>query len=156
MKYILIIFSLFSNCLFASGVGSILRPGMSQENIEKAIEHFKIKIPSNVKKIYLNLDLNERGMTYLKSFMGYYTVAIGPSAFSSWAILGSTIAHEVEVHCNQSLSLYAVFNYVGFDKIIKSAEYDAYSYEIDNAYRFGLKDSEIEEIEKVRDYYYGI
>ena len=65
----------FSKNLFASDINTKIRPEMSQENIEKAIEHFKIKIPRNVKKIYLNLDLDERGMTYLKSFMGYYTVA---------------------------------------------------------------------------------
>lgn len=72
-------------------------------------------------------------------------VILGPSAFSSWAVLGSTLAHELEVHCRQNLLLVSVRETLGFEGKL-AAEREAYQYELDGARRFGLSEVELQRI----------
>ncbi len=77
-------------------------PALSQSSIEKAVEMYNIQLPEAVKMPLLDLALSDRGMTVRKGAMSPPKVTIGPDAFASWGLLGSTIAHEVEVHCRQN------------------------------------------------------
>jgi hypothetical protein len=80
-------------------------------------------------------------------------VFVGPTAFSSWGMLGSTLAHEVEVHCRQNFPLIVLKDQLGLDGTVE-AEREAYEYEIQNAGRFGLDHRDQNLIAATVEYYY--
>ncbi len=130
-----------------------LKPSVSQKSIDEAIKRFNIVIPSNTNYPTLDKTLEDRGLTTLNCRFCKLEVTIGPAAFSSWAMLGSTLAHELEVHCKQNFSLIRikdVFGYRGSDM----AEREAYLYEIANAKRFGSSADELTSIADTMNYYY--
>lgn len=71
----------------------------------------------------------------------------GMNGSDGW--LGSTLAHEIEMHL--------ALNHLGdATRLVKwGNEVTAYQYEIDNADRFGLTASELSEVTRRRDYYQG-
>ena len=77
----------------------------------------------------------------------------GPVAFESWALLGSTLAHEIEIHCEQSFLLIRLMDTVGFSGTL-SAEREAYMHEISNRERFNLSEYEIANIRNTMNYFY--
>jgi hypothetical protein len=77
-------------------------PQISQESINKAILAFHIDVPAYVNQPILDHTLEDRGITTGAVLGRMREVKIGPAAFSSWAVLGSTLAHEIEVHAKQS------------------------------------------------------
>ena len=79
----------------------------------------------------------------MKGTVGDSTVTIGPAAFTSWAVLGSTLAHELEVHGKQHLAPVLFASVFGFgDEVSSFYEREAYDYEVRNSKRFGLTTSE--------------
>src|SRR5690606_25474533 len=78
---------------------------------------------------------------------------IGPSAFASWALLGSTLAHEIEVHCHQNFTLIRLFDIAGWEGT-ENAEREAYAHELAHADRFGLTSDDRYSIAQTLQYYY--
>ena len=128
-------------------------PPMTQESIDKALRLFKITVPPQINPPTLDLALADRGVTVLDGLQSTMKVQIGPGAFSSWSILGSTLAHELEVHCEQNFALIRFMDSLGLDGT-RWAERQAYQHEIDHAKRFGLSEDEIFGITETMNFYY--
>ncbi len=121
------------------------RPPQTEAALRDALDEYAIAIPSGVDFPRVDDTLSDRGMTSWTPFAGNTEVLVGPSAFSSWALLGSTLAHELEIHCHQSLLLISFQESLGF--AAKSvAEHQAYVYELEQAGRFGLSAQEVDRI----------
>ncbi|MCX6123456.1 MAG: hypothetical protein NTV34_01700 [Proteobacteria bacterium] len=137
-----------------STLGSIYdAPLQSQKSIDEAIELYKIRIPKDVNGPRFDSSLSDRGLTFRRGAFAKINVTIGPEAFSSWAMLGSTIAHEVEVHCRQNFLAIHLMDLAGIDGT-GDAEREAYAYELRNAMRFGLTPYDRDLIESTAQYYY--
>ena len=118
-----------------------------------AISAYSIKIPEHIQYVKFNKDLMDRGMIIGDWSNKNAKIYIGQPAFSSWAILGSTIAHEAEVHGSQSFLAIGLLDLI-FNRGIISAETVAYNYEISNSKRFGLSKKEIAEIEHTKNHHF--
>jgi hypothetical protein len=129
------------------------RPSVTRESALRAIEAFNIQVPKNVTGPFIKSDMNDRGMTVRSSAFSPASVYVGPEAFTSWALLGSTLAHEIEVHCRQNFLSIHFQSLAGIDSV-GEAEREAYAYEIANANRFGLSDYERNLIQSTSAYYY--
>jgi hypothetical protein len=154
-------------------------PPQTQASIQTALQMFSIHVPASVEGPYFDAQLDDRGLTTGGLILPQKRVTIGPAAFTSWAVLGSTLAHEIEVHVEQSFlkvvlqdqvtqmyydgrrtlgrwvpelapSAQELFENDGTWK----AERDAYMYELSNARRFGLSKAEVASIWRVMDYFY--
>src|SRR4051812_6652310 len=68
--------------------------------ILRSMREFAIELPRQV-TISFDSSLNERGRTQWRLTDSAISVLIGSAAFESRGLLGSTIAHEIEVHCHQ-------------------------------------------------------
>lgn len=128
-------------------------PSPSQSDINEALEAFDIQIPENVKGPFFSSKLEDRGLTIRKGVMSDAVVYVGAEAFSSWALLGSTLAHEIEVHCRQNFLAIHFQNISGFDGT-GYAEREAYGYELAHAERFGLTVYERDLISSTMMYFY--
>ncbi len=156
-------------------------PEPSQQDIDLAMALYSIRLPRGLQSPAFDPALEDRGLTTGSSLLGPQHVTIGPAAFSSWPLLGSTLAHEVEVHGQQNFfrivledeffgalttwsasgrALAGSFADAGQGRSLCSAcgtlgaEREAYQYEIQNAQRFGLSELEIRLIRQVMDTYY--
>ncbi len=129
------------------------QPVASQESIDLAMALYQISRPSDAIAPVFNPELKDRGLTVKSSWFGKTKVFIGPSAFVSWAMLGSTLAHEVEIHCRQNFPLIYLKDQLGLDGT-SDAEREAYRHEILNASRFGLNGRDTGLIAATVDYYY--
>ncbi|RZA25825.1 MAG: hypothetical protein EOP10_05645 [Proteobacteria bacterium] len=129
------------------------KPPMTQESIDIAMEMFNISIPKNATSPKLDMKLEDRGLTTLNGFGKKLEVTIGPAAFTSWAVLGSTLAHEVEIHCNQNFSLIRMKDMLGLEGT-NGAEREAYMHELSNSDRFKLKEADQASIRETMEYYY--
>ena len=118
-----------------------------------AIEMFGIEIPPSALHPEFDAQLEDRGLTTRATFMDRAKVTIGPAAFSSWGLLGSTLAHELEVHCNQSFAVIWLLDLMRMDGVAV-AEREAYQYEIAGANRFSLDASDVQLISETVEYYY--
>lgn len=130
-------------------------PILGQAAIDQAMAMFQLRLPRNAEWPLFDGELSDRGLTVKSSWLEKSRVSIGPSAFSSWAMLGSTLAHEIEVHCQQNFPLIFLGDKLGF-KGSFYAEREAYEYEIRNAARFGLSEHDKNLIAATMDYYYPI
>lgn len=154
-------------------------PPQNQESIETALTLFSIQVPNTVEGPSYDSELSDRGLTTGGLVLPQKSVTVGPSAFTSWAVLGSTLAHELEVHVPQSFFVVVAQDHLSqwtFEarriagKIFPSfapsakdlfendgtwkAERDAYMHEIKNAKRFGLSEDELASIWRVMNYFY--
>lgn len=130
-------------------------PPMVQESLYRAIAMYNIRIPHGVSFPSFDPELTDRGLTSLNPWTKKFSVKIGPAAFQSWALLGSTLAHEFEVHCRQSFLWIHMQDLAGLSGT-DNAEREAYAYEINSAKRFGLTVAEVSMIQETVDYYYPI
>lgn len=128
-------------------------PEINQESIDIAMEVFNIEIPKNSRHPFFDTNLFDRGITISTPKDDKLTVKIGPSAFSSWGLLGSTLAHELEVHCNQNFFLIVLFDKLGLGGT-ENAEREAYDHELRYARHFHLNQFEVTSIVQTRDYFY--
>jgi hypothetical protein len=128
-------------------------PSISQHSVDLAVVIYGIEIPTNADHPALDVNLGDRGLTVRGAWLERSMVKIGPSAFSSWGLLGSTIAHEVEVHCRQSFLVIHLMDVFGFDGT-GAAERQAYRFELANSKRFGLEPEDRELIVDTVDFFY--
>ena len=128
-------------------------PEVSQESIDLALVLYGIEVPGNAEHPELDMELKDRGLTTRGAFMEKAKVTIGPAAFTSWGLLGSTLAHEIEVHCQQNFLAIYVMDLVGLDGT-GAAERQAYAHELRNARRFGLDVADAEMIADTMEFYY--
>lgn len=131
------------------------KPPMTQESIDIAIEMFDIVIPKNAAAPTLDMKLEDRGLTTLNGWGKKLEVTVGPAAFTSWAVLGSTLAHELEVHCNQNFALIRMKDMLGLEGT-NGAEREAYMHELSNSERFHLREADQQSIRATMDYYYPV
>ncbi len=132
----------------------VFRPKPGQASIDRAIAMFGIEVPAVAHYPQFDATIEDRGRTIRSVSDKKANVIIGSAAFESWAILGSTLAHELEVHCQQSFLMIQILDMVGLQGT-HIAERQAYNYEIDNAKRFGLRDYEVSNINETKYYYYS-
>ena len=151
------------------------KPNQPNKDIDLAIALFSIDISENTNYPIYNPNLPYRGLTTGDAFFPEKQVIIGDMAFTSWGILGSTLAHEIEIHCNQSFLnieflnfLYLVIKYpedfilkiypklniplydnLGYGSYL--AEKEAYMYEINSMNRFNLSQKEVIAIKNTLD-----
>ena len=154
-------------------------PVPGNESIQIALALYGVEVPPNVEGPNYDENLEDRGLTTGEVMGSQKTVSIGPAAFLSWGILGSTLAHEIEVHVKQSFLKIVLKDQLG-DWNLESrsvlgkylpvaaptvsemlgnggtwgAEREAYLYELRNARRFGLSQEEKASIKAVMDHYY--
>jgi hypothetical protein len=128
-------------------------PEVSQASIDLALAMFGIDVPSTAQRPRLDPELRDRGLTVRAAFMDKAEVTVGPAAFASWGLLGSTLAHELEVHCRQNFLFISVMDGFGLDGT-GEAERQAYIHELRNAKRFGLAGGDAELIADTMEYYY--
>lgn len=128
-------------------------PPLTQESIDLALVMFGIDVPNTADHPRLDLELHDRGLTARAAFMAKTQVTVGPAAFTSWGLLGATLAHELEVHCHQNFLLIAVLDALGLDGT-GQAERQAYIHELRNAKRFGLDRVDADLIADTMEYYY--
>ena len=127
-------------------------PMPAQTSIDIAMKRYNIKAPKGITGPFLNPLLADRGLTTFR-ISGPTMVEIGPAAFSSWSLLGSTLAHEIEVHAGRTLMGIRVEMVLGLTSEA-DLEREAYLYEINNANRFGLSKEEISSIKyTMRNYF---
>lgn len=136
------------------GIAPDGKPPVTQESIDLAMDLYAIQKPSICDRPYLDPHEENRGLTTQYEHGGQRIVTIGPSAFTSWGVLGSTLAHEFEIHCNQSFFLVGIKNALGL-RGTDNAERDAYFHEVDNANRFGLTMGEVNSIVETVNFYYS-
>jgi len=155
-------------------------PAQDQESVEIAKVLFSIEAPATVDGPYYDASLGDRGLTTGGLILPQKKVTVGAAAFSSWAVLGSTLAHEIEVHVEQSFFAVVARDHLSrwqveaprrrlsrvFPAVAPTAaelfehdgtwkaERDAYMHEIRNAKRFGLSQDEVASIWRVMDYFY--
>jgi hypothetical protein len=120
-------------------------PTLSEASIDEAVKRFSIKIPKHIKRPLIDHLLVDRGRTSWNFFGGAILVKLGPPAFTSWGLLGATLAHELEIHCQQNLMAISFKNALGIDAV-SAAELEAYNHELSNAERFGLSSEETQRI----------
>lgn len=155
------------------------RPSHSQESIDLAMTLYSIDAPRYVMGPRYDAWLDDRGLTTGGTLSRAKTVSIGPAAFTSWGILGSTLGHEIEIHARQSF-----LQVILLDKVTKArfalqrslaarfpslrptsrdsfenegtwrAEREAYEYELRSARRFQLTPAETRAIVQIMDFYY--
>ena len=128
-------------------------PEFSAESIQVAMTAFDIRLarPGSIPRIDSNF--SERGLTIHRGGISAPKVFLGRSAFESWGTLGSTIAHEVEVHCIQSPLKILFLDFIGLEGTA-AAERVAYNHELSGAVRFGLSDFEKSSILSTMNFYY--
>jgi hypothetical protein len=130
-------------------------PEISNQSIQVALFVYDIKIPSICNYPILIKD-SVPGIRATTTIHGFKVrdVLVYPAAFDSWNLLGSTLAHELEVHCKQSViehSIFALFR--GEEYSIARFEVEAYQHEIDNAERFKSSLEHIHECKAFKDVY---
>ena len=126
---------------------------MGSESVDVAMAMYGIKILPHVGTPEFDANLEDRGVTIMNGWGQKLVVKVGPAAFESWALLGSTLAHEIEIHCEQSFLLIRLMDTVGFSGTL-SAEREAYMHEISNRERFNLSEYEIANIRNTMNYFY--
>lgn len=93
--------------------------------------------------------MRERDGATIVDADGSVRVLIGDPAFSSVAWLGSTIAHEVEIHVNRQL-FKDVYYPASDEQGQLIQEVEAYDHEIRNRDRFGLSHDELDSVRRRR------
>lgn len=146
---------------------SLPNPSISYKSIREAISLYSIDVRGT--DISFNPTLSDRAIIDLGTTP--YKVEVGPLAFRSWGVLGSTLAHETEIHARQSIIWGLFANYISAvvnwirgislpehlslvgDTIL---EREAYLFEIHSGERFGLSQDEISATQDLVDYFYPV
>ena len=128
-------------------------PAANQASVDLAMAINGIELPAGAAAPTFDPNLRDRGLTTRGAFMEQAKVTVGPAAFTSWGLLGSTLAHEIEVHCQQNFLAIYVMDAIGMDGT-GEAERQAYIHELRNAKRFGLVTEDAELIADTMEYYY--
>ena len=119
------------------------KPLPGNEAIYEAIKRYLIEVPTDAIIVY-NSERTERAITIppLGDNGGVFVI-LGPGAFTSWALLGSTLGHELEVHARQNISYAQDRTERDLPGGLFLIEVEAYLYEIKNKERFGTTEDEL-------------
>ena len=128
---------------------------LREDALTFALTTYAIQVPPSVQHIAYDDTLTDRGVLTAERFGIKRTIAIGRPAYLSWAVLGSSLAHESEVHGTQSLFAIWLSDQLGLDGT-SVAEKHAYFHEIFHHARFGLTASEVASIQHTFDFFYGL
>lgn len=128
-------------------------PTLNVDSLEVAMAMFGIENPTNVLPLKVDETMYDRGLTSSVSFSNVTEVTIGYAAFENWSILGSTLAHEVEIHSQQNFFLIWAMDTLGLHGTLH-AERVAYNHELNDAERFGLNSEDKTMIAETMNYYY--
>ena len=128
-------------------------PAYNNQSINVALAMYGIEIPEGAEDPVFDPKLMDRGLTIKRAWHKSAEVKIGPAAFTSWALLGSTLAHELEVHCRQNFFVISLLDRLGLDGT-SVAERQAYKHELIMADRFGLSKDDRTFIADTVNYYY--
>lgn len=152
-------------------------PIAGQEAIDLAMTMYTIDRADGIRPPVFDPRLEDRGLAVSALLTPIRKIQIGTEGFSSWGILGSTLAHEIEVHGRQSFAgilfldvmtrlakpLTATIAFARGTETNRgaseglgtwAAERAAYTHEIKSAARFGLTADEVHAIRSVRDFFY--
>ena len=129
------------------------RPAISQKSIDLAMLRFNIQLPHDSSAPMFDAQVADRGLTSRTSWYSQAHIRIGPAAFDSWALLGSTLAHEVEVHARQNFWVIGMLDAMGLDGT-GMAERQAYAHELTHADRFQLSQWDRSRIDYTMNHYY--
>jgi len=119
-----------------------------QKAIDESIKLYSIDT-NGIKSITYDPSLSDNGVASSDG-----SVRIGRAAFAAGATvgwLGSTIAHEGEIHIKEQANKGLWW---GDEQGTAIQEVQAYDHEINNAKRFGLSDTEVSELKSERKDYY--
>ena len=130
-------------------------PQITQEAINTALVMYDINVPATANFPMFDPELSDRGMTTMRGLGRKLDVTVGPSALASWPLLGSTLAHELEVHCRQNFTMIRMRDLAGFDGT-GAAEREAYLHEVKNAARFGLSADDQQQIRYTMNFFYPV
>jgi hypothetical protein len=128
-------------------------PEISQENIDIAMTLYSIDVGPNTELPIFDSKLEDRGLTSRGALSARSAVTVGPAAFSTWAILGSTLAHEIEIHGRQNFLIISIMDMFRLDGT-GMAERQAYSHELAGSARFGMDSADENMIRETMEYYY--
>lgn len=128
-------------------------PEQNQESIDAALAMFHITVPGHVEHPRFDPLIEDRGLTTMRGFGKKLEVTVGPGAFASWALLGSTLAHEIEIHCQQNFTMIRLLDMLGL-KGTDTAEREAYAHELAGSRRFNLSPEDQESIHQTMEFYY--
>lgn len=129
-------------------------PEDRQKAIDQALEIFSIRVNPQT-TVYPTYDpqLLDRGLTSQHGYLQRKRVTVGPAAYESWAVLASTLAHEIEVHCEQDFLSIRLLDMVGLNGT-ERAERFAYEHELAARERFGLVEGEVAMIHQIMEQVY--
>jgi len=128
-------------------------PAKSQASIELALIAYGFDLAQSGTYPSMDMNLTDRGLTEKMGYEQSKKVKIGPSAFDTWALLGSTMSHELEIHCQQNFVFISIADALGLDGT-DLAEREAYEWELKQGQRFGLLAEEKALIRATVDSYY--
>lgn len=134
---------------------STTEPSITQDSIDQAVLRFGIRLDHNAAHPRFDGALVDRGITSRTSWHSKAEIRIGPAAFDSWALLGSTLAHEVEVHARQNFWIIGMLDAMGLDGT-GMAERQAYAHELNHADRFQLSDADRNRIQYTMNHFYPL
>ena len=159
-KIPMLIIAAITLCFWASSryqprlVALSATPDVSRESIETAIAAYQIKKPLTCKIDTIDHTRSDiRGVTERTAWWQPASITLTPAAFVSWGVLGSTLAHEIEVHCNQAFAVIHILNLISPELGTALAEISAYQHEINHQQRFGLSEREVEDVKLSQDPY---
>jgi uncharacterized Zn-binding protein involved in type VI secretion len=122
-------------------IQDLINKGKKQEAIEQAVKHYGVDI-SQAKTVTYDPTVKGEAVTSNDG-----RVRVGDKAFASPGWLGSSIAHETEVHVNEQAKKGKWYTGKQGTAI---QEVQAYDHEIANARKYGLTDSEVNDLKKRR------
>jgi len=124
---------------------------LRQSAIARAIALYRIAAPRVHARVAYSAsgDMRDRDSATYVDHDGSIRVEIGEGAFASAGRLGSTIAHEVEVHLNRHLGRGVYYPPID-ERTALIQELEAYDYELANRDRFGLAASELQLLQRRR------
>lgn len=128
-------------------------PEISQTSIELAVIAYGFDLSLSAAHPSFDSKLSDRGITEKLGYEQAKKVKVGPSAFDSWALLGSTLSHELEIHCQQNFFLISIADSLGLYGT-DLAEREAYEWELKQGKRFGLISEEQKLIRATVEAYY--
>ena len=129
-------------------------PDFTSQDVDLALVAFGILDTRYDKKVGLDPTVHARGVAIHGSYGGDAEIKVGLAAFSSWGLLGSTLAHEIEIHVNQNPFVVWLEDLTMGTGTIR-AERAAYNHEMLSRDRFGLADYTVSGIEMTRDEHYS-
>jgi hypothetical protein len=130
-------------------------PELGQESVDAALILYRIRVPDTAQRPVYNPLLRDRGLAIRQIWHMKIRIEVGPDAFASWGLLGSTLGHELEIHANQNWPLINLMDMIGLNGSMW-AERQAYLYEIKQSARFGLTRNQSSAIKATLAYYYDI